>query len=171
MHTFKGSISDFLRDDVFGVRRIVGFYNLWYQNREQPKSFQVVRYETMHVDPYSVLFEVITQLGDGNPDAQAVRGAVEYGAFENMKRMERKGEFRDPMMRPGEKNGGESFKVRQGKIGGYRDYMSADDIDFVEGVVREMSLPGWRLVLCARREPARIGRDCMSNPRSPGLDR
>src|SRR3546814_16213536 len=63
MRTYGSSISDFLRDDVFGVRRIVTFYNLWYQNRAVPRSFLLVRYEAMHADPCAVLAAVVEMLG------------------------------------------------------------------------------------------------------------
>ncbi len=142
MHTYRGTISEFLRDDVFGVRRIVTFYNLWYQNREVPRSFLPVRYEAMHADPCAVLSSVAEALGVRNPTAEALQAAVDYASFENMKRMESRGEFRDPMLQPGEAGSGESFKVRRGKIGGYQDYLSAEDIAYVDEVVREMAQPG-----------------------------
>jgi len=142
MRTYTGTISDFLRDDVFGVRRIVTFYNLWYQNRAVPRSFLAVRYEAMHADPAAVLAEVLTLLGVRDPEPEAVREAVAYASFENMKKMETSGVFRDPMMQPGAQGSGESFKVRRGKIGGYPDYLSAEDIAYVDQVVAEMALPG-----------------------------
>jgi Sulfotransferase domain len=142
MHTYNGSISDFLRDDVFGVRRIVTFYNLWYQNRAVPRSFLLVRYEDMHADPRAVLAEVVETLGVENPSAEALQRAVDYASFDNMKRMESRGDFRDPMMQPGEAGSSESFKVRRGKIGGYADYLSPEDIAYVQEVVEEMALPG-----------------------------
>jgi len=142
MHTYSGSISDFLRDDVFGVRRIVTFYNLWYQNRTVPRSFLLVRYEDMHADPNAVLAEVVRALGVPDADPEAVKRAVAYASFDNMKKMESSGVFRDPMMQPGQSGSGESFKVRRGKIGGYTDYMSPEDVAYVQAVVDEMALPG-----------------------------
>jgi hypothetical protein len=142
MRTYGGSISDFLRDDVFGVRRIVTFYNLWYQNRTVPRSFLLVRYESMHADPCAVLAAVIEMLGVNDPSPEALREAVAYASFDNMKRMESRGVFRDPMMQPGQGGSGESFKVRRGKIGGYADYLSPEDTAYVAKVVEEMALPG-----------------------------
>jgi hypothetical protein len=142
MRTYEGSISDFLRNDIFGVRRIVTFYNLWYQNQEFPRSFLLIRYEDMHADPVSVLTSVLKLLGVTNLSPRGVQAAVDYASFDNMKNMETKGVFRDPMMQPGQGGGGDSFKVRRGKIGGYPDYLSAEDIAYVDQVVAEMALPG-----------------------------
>ena len=152
MHTYSGTMSDFLRDDVFGVRRIVTFYNLWYRNRALPRSLLVVRYEAMHADPCAELSAVASALGYEGATAEAVQEAVTYASFSNMKKMESRGDFRDPMMQPGQGSSGESFKVRRGKIGGYRDYLSAEDIAYVDEVVSEMALPGcdWYFA----REPA-----------------
>lgn len=142
MRTYDGAISDFLRDDVFGVRRIVTFYNLWYQNQAVPRSFLLARYEAMHADPTKVLEAVVRMLGVDHPSPAALREAVTYASFDNMKQMETRGVFRDPMMQPGQAGSGESFKVRRGKIGGYADYLSRDDLDYVAQVVDEMALPG-----------------------------
>ena len=142
MHTYSGSISDFLRDDVFGVRRIVTFYNLWYQNRALPRSFLLARYEDMHADPVAVLAEVVKALGVADASPEALQQAVAYASFDNMKKMETSGVFRDPMMQPGKAGSGESFKVRRGKIGGYTDYMGPEDLAYVQQVVEEMALPG-----------------------------
>lgn len=142
MNIYRGSISEFLRDDVFGVRRIVTFYNLWYRNRDVPRSFLLVRYEDMHVDPCAVLGSVAEVLGVAGIRPEAIQQAVDYASFANMKKMESSGAFRDPMMQPGQKGSGESFKVRRGKIGGYLDYFSPEDVAYVEEVVAEMALPG-----------------------------
>jgi hypothetical protein len=148
MRTYGGSISDFLRDDVFGVRRIVTFYNLWYENRAVPRSFLLARYEAMHADPCAVLAAAVKALGVVNPGAEALQAAVYYASFDNMKRM-------DPMMQPGRAGSGESFKVRRGKIGGYADYMSPPDLDYVAKVVEEMALPGCDWYFAPEREQAR----------------
>ncbi|GAB4227468.1 MAG: hypothetical protein Tsb0032_34030 [Kiloniellaceae bacterium] len=142
MNTYSGTISDFLRDDVFGVRRIVTFYNLWYQNRDLPRSFLAVRYEDMHADPAAVLAEVVRALGVADASREALQQAVDYASFDNMKRMEKTGVFRDPMMQPGRAGSGESFKVRRGKIGGFTDYLSPEDVAYVQQVVEEMAQPG-----------------------------
>jgi hypothetical protein len=64
----------------------------------------------------------------------ALKLAVEFGSFENMQRLERKGEFahdnrrlvaRDP-------SDPESFKTRRDEVGGYREYISDYDVAYIE---------------------------------------
>lgn len=53
---------------------------------------------------------------------EEVEAAVEFAAFENLKELERKNFFKNSRLAPRDPNDPDSFKVRRGKVGGYRDY-------------------------------------------------
>jgi hypothetical protein len=57
--------------------------------------------------------------------------AVSFGSFDNLKKIEMNDAFGHERMRPADKANPESFKVRRGKTGGYVDYLSEDEIAFV----------------------------------------
>ena len=38
---FDGSISEFIRSDLYGAKKIVTFYKHWYENRDVPKTFSL----------------------------------------------------------------------------------------------------------------------------------
>jgi hypothetical protein len=138
---FEGTISDFIRDDRYGARKIVTFLELWAANQSTPRSFQVIRYEDMHRDPRSVLAAALAVLGVDGVDEALSRSAVEYASFPRMREMERKRVFTSDIMQPGDDGDDESFKVRRGVVHGYVDYLSDEDIRFVDGVIAEMGDP------------------------------
>jgi hypothetical protein len=53
--------------------------------------------------------------------------ALDFSRFENMQKLEAAGAFDSKILQPGDVRDLESFKVRRGKVGGYREYLSAED--------------------------------------------
>jgi hypothetical protein len=47
-----------------------------------------------------------------------------------MQKLEAAGAFDSKILHPGDVRDPESFKVRRGKVGGYREYLSAEDQAF-----------------------------------------
>jgi hypothetical protein len=138
MNTFQGSMQEFVRDQNLGIRKIIRFYSMWFENQNVPESFLLVRYEDMKANPAQVGKEVLAFMGTTDLPAECLDQAVSFASFDNMKKMETKGEFRDTMLKPGEKSEGESFKVRRGKIGGFVDYLSTDDLQYIDEQVKEL---------------------------------
>jgi hypothetical protein len=140
MHAYEGTMGEFIRDECFGVRTIVTMYEIWHENRNVPRDFLLLRYEDVHRDPAGSLRSLLRFMGLEHPDEEAIAAAVRYGAFENMRRLESSGSF-EHKMSPGDPGDEESYKVRKGKVGGYVDYLSPDDIAFVERVIDEAGNP------------------------------
>lgn len=140
MHAYEGSMQEFIRDECFGIRTIVTMYEIWQENRNVPRDFLLLRYEDMHRDPAGCLRSLLAFMGLEHPDEEAIAAAVRYGAFENLRRLESSESF-EHKMSPGDRGDEESYKVRKGKVGGYVDYLSTDDIAFVEQVIDEAGNP------------------------------
>jgi hypothetical protein len=135
---FKGDIADFVRDPQLGARKIVRFYTMWHQNCDQVRGFAPVSYESLHADPAAELDQLLEFLGLREIDFSLLENAVEYADFGNMRQLEISGTFHDSMMRPGQKNDGESLKVRRGKVGGFVDYLDEATQEYIRQVVDEM---------------------------------
>jgi hypothetical protein len=136
---FDGTISDFIRQDIGALKSIVAFYNIWARNRMVPKSFHLLRYEALNHDTAGELQALIDFLGLPDLGARARDNAVKAANFENMRRLEEAGTLRNNRLRPTVAGDPEAFKVRRGIVGGYRDYLSADDIGYVEDhIAREL---------------------------------
>ncbi len=136
----KWDLCDFIRDERFGARKIVTFYNLWFTHRAVPEDFLLIRYEEMHSKPTEVLGAVMRFLNAGEVDPSVLDVAVSYGAFNHMRKMEEKNAFGDSMLRPGTENDNDSYKVRRGKIGGFVDYFTKEDLAYFDEIVSTMGL-------------------------------
>src|SRR5207247_714191 len=80
---------------------------------------------------------LIAVLGETAPDMSMFQAALDFSEFENMKKMEASGAFDSKILQPGDVRDPESFKVRRGKVGGYREYLSAEDRQYAaEAMIR-----------------------------------
>lgn len=132
---YEGSLSSFLRDERYGIRKCAAFYRIWADNQNVPQRFLMVRYEEMQRDPGGILRSVLGVLDIPEVSPSAIERAVSFGEFGNMQRLESAGLFDDKIMRPRNLGDPESFKVRRGKIGGYRDYASDADVAYMDDIL------------------------------------
>lgn len=135
---FHGSISEFLRSDVYGVRKIVTFYNIWHANIHVPQALLLLRYEELHADPKGKLGSVLDFIGADRIADGIVQKAVEFASFSNMKKLEETRHFLSKKLQPGKSEDEDSYKVRRGVVGGYRDDLSLEDCRYINGVIQEM---------------------------------
>jgi len=134
--TFTGTLSDFVRQEIGGIKSTVGFFNIWAGNREKPAHFMALRYEDLRANPDKEFKRLLDFLGMPDLGRAALDDALEYSSFENMQRLERSGAVKSrqlapPLHRDGDDDP-EGFKVRRGIVGGYKDYLSADDQRFLD---------------------------------------
>jgi hypothetical protein len=137
---FAGDVSAFLRDPVFGAPKIITYYTLWFRNRNVPQAFLAVSYEQMRAQPVATLARMLEFVGISEAPAVAP-AAVEFASFENMKKMETGGGFQRKMMQPGDAADKESYKVRKGKVGGFREYLSDDDLAYIDEQIAAIGDP------------------------------
>ncbi len=130
---------DFVLDEDAGVPRIVDYFNGWARAIPELKDVLVVRYEDMRADPAAVLSEIMAFTGTEVTEEQ-VREAVEFAAYDNMKKMEQETFFKGSgaRVRPGDKDNPQSFKVRKAKVGGYRDYFTDEQCRQLDDMVAQL---------------------------------
>jgi len=77
---------------------------------------------------------------DTDVTPEQVQEAVDFAAYENMKKMEQDSFFKGSgaRVKPGDKDNPESFKVRKAKVGGYRDHFDDEQCAMLEGMVAEL---------------------------------
>jgi hypothetical protein len=130
---------DFVLDKEAGVPRIVEYFNGWAQAIPELKDVLVVRYEDMRTDPGAVLAQIMEFTGTA-VTAEQVREAVDFAAYDNMKKMEQDKFFKGSgaRVKPGDKDNPQSFKVRKAKVGGYRDYFTDEQCEQLEQMVAQL---------------------------------
>ena len=121
------TVSDLLRDKRFGIHAIVKTMNDWLNEFVGREDFMIVRYESLRASPAEYFRDLLVVLGETAPDMSIFRAALNFSQFENMKKMEAAGAFDSKILQPGDVRDPESFKVRRGKVGGYREYLSSGD--------------------------------------------
>jgi len=77
-------------------------------------------------------------VGETTPDMPIFEEALEFSRFENMQKLEAAGVFDSKILHPGDAHDPESFKVRRGKVGGYREYLSAEDLEYAADALMEL---------------------------------
>lgn len=127
---YRGSLSDFVRDPYFGIANVLRFQSMWH-DLSLRLPVLIIRYEDMAQDYAAVLLRVSDHLGLGL-SAEACASLSEMATFQRMQAVESSLRFPEPWLRP--RLG--SPKVRQGKVGAYRDVLSQDDMTFIKDEMR-----------------------------------
>lgn len=129
---FDGPIGAFVRDRRYGVDKVLAFYRHWDSARDVPREFAFLRYESIHADPAAALARTLAFVGARDVPTATIAAAVEYSRFDNLRRAESEDRFDSHMLRTRAGADPESYKVRRGKIGGYRDYLSEEDVAWID---------------------------------------
>ena len=136
---YNGDLPSFLRSERGGFRTLIEFYNIWAENQTVPADFMLVRYEDLHRDAEGQLLRVLSFLGLEAIPRSVVRDVVDFASFENMRRMEIDDVFETNRLRAVDPADPESFKTRRGKVGGFVDYLNADDMRYVDTAMEALT--------------------------------
>ena len=134
----QSTVSEILRDEKLGMRAIIGTMNHWINEFSGRDNFTLLRYEALRAAPAERFRDLLAVLGESAPDATMFQAALEFSRFENMQKLEAAGAFDSNILHPGDVRDPESFKVRRGKVGGYREYLSAEDQQFAADAMTEL---------------------------------
>lgn len=138
------SIFDFVAAHEAGLPKVIGFMNDWAREMDRLKHLLIVRYEDMRRDPAREVERITEFMGTPGSRAQ-IDEAVRYASFDNMKQLEQKRHFwlSGGRMQAGDRSNPASFKVRRGKVGGWRDYFTEDEATRIDAIIDETMLPGF----------------------------
>jgi len=128
---FQGSLSEFICMRQGGFDTILEYYNIWARNRGVPRGFLLVRYEDMKEDPRRELRRVLGFVDLSVIPDEIINQAVEYASFENMRKMEAEGRFHSGILKPADQADRESYKTRRGRVRGYLEYLSEQEVQWL----------------------------------------
>ena len=138
IHQYKGTITEFIYNNEC-LDQIINYYNAWVEYKQIPRNFLLVKYEDLYKDTKGVLETIIKFLGIKDINKKHILLAVKFASFNSMKKMERLNIFGGGAMGLVNKDDNESFKVRQGKINGYLDYLSEGDLVFINKKMEKLN--------------------------------
>ena len=128
-HKFN-NISDFIRHPLHGVEKLIRFNSYW-KNYTHCKNLFVIRYEDLNVTTSDTLNTMARYFGE-NVDQTKMNEVVEYYSFHNMHHREANQIGNEYYQSRTNVNQPETFKSRKGKVGGYVDYMTPEDIEYCD---------------------------------------
>lgn len=119
------------------LSRTIQLMNSWNNAIPRPDDFLLVRYEDMRKEPHAWLSRIAGFIGL-EPAPEEIDDAVEFASIEQMKKMERNQAFGSGSRRfgSGTQSTGDAYKVRRGKVGGYRDYFTQEQLAEIDELVR-----------------------------------
>jgi len=129
-------LAEFLRDPGAGLPAQIDRLAAMLRLTERAARAHLLRYEDLRRDTAGELGRLLRFLGQ-DPDPSRLERAVAFAAFDNLRRLEQAGFFRDEVLRPADPNDPRSFKVRRGQSGSWRRELPADLVAWMDRLVAE----------------------------------
>jgi len=129
LERYKGDISAFIREEKGSLHRYCTYLNTWATLLADKKRDEIllITYEMLHADAPKTLSSVITFLGI-NPEDEIILRSVEASSFDVMQKIESEKGLAGYEKAP---ENIEGRRVREGKVGNYRKYLSDEDIAYI----------------------------------------
>lgn len=127
----------FIHHPRWGIEPLVAILNRWRRRFADHPRCHWVHYEALRRAPEAEMARLFEAL-EVPVGKDAIARSVEAARFDRMQAAEAAGEFSDPRLRPGDVDRPESFKVRRGKVGGYRDEFAPEAIAFLDAAVARL---------------------------------
>ena len=131
---------DFVRHSDIGLPSLIEYENTWARNVQALERGMLVKYEELRAEPVPTLQRIMQLMGEDFSEDE-IRAAVEWGSFENLQKLETSGTFNQGGMKLVNAEDPSTYKVRRGKVGGYREDFNAQQVAELEALVRDNILP------------------------------
>jgi hypothetical protein len=141
--TYVGTMAEFLHEQRGSLDTILAYYNVWARERARPQGLCLVRYEDLKRDTARQVERILRFSGLERIEDSKVEEAVRFASFESMRAMESGDVLKTGRLRPRDPGDAESFKTRKGKVGGYVDYLTPDEIAWMEQRIRATLDPSY----------------------------
>jgi hypothetical protein len=141
-HGEEVGIAEFVVEREAGLKKVIDFMNGWAREMPRLPDLMVVRYEDLRARPEQTLAALLAFMGTPGTPAE-IAEAVAFASFENMQRMEQKRTFwlSGGRMVPKDRSNPQSFKVRRGKVGGWRDDFTDAEARRIEALIESELAP------------------------------
>lgn len=131
---------EFVRHSDIGLPSLIEYQNTWARNIADLPQGMLTRYEDLRGEPVPTLHAITRHMG-ADFSEEEVRQAVEWGSFDNLQKLETQGTFSQGGMKLVNADDPSTYKVRRGKVGGYREDFDEHQVAELEALVRENILP------------------------------
>jgi len=129
-----GDMNSFAKKEFAGLINFINSFAPFVGGR-----VHLVRYEDLKKNTSQEVYRILACLGEADPVLDKIDEAVNFCKFNNMRKMELEGQLDDDRLSPGCKGDVESYKVRRGIVGGYRDYLDDRVIMFMDECLKKLN--------------------------------
>jgi hypothetical protein len=127
-----------------GLPSMVTFMNHWASQTDVPRDrLHLLRYEELRADAEGQLLAVLRFL-DLHVSPANVHEAITYCEFSHMRELEASRAFSNEILHARDPDDPDSFKVRRGVVGGYRDELSPQAIEEMDRYIETHLDPVYR---------------------------
>ncbi len=130
------SMAQFALESNWGLRPLISFFNDCMRQQSMLSRSMVLSYESMRSQPVESLMEVAKLVGAPVSLAEAEE-ATAFSSFENLRKAEVDNRFNTTRLRAANPEDPDSFKVRRGKVFGFRDHFSDIELQQLERIIDE----------------------------------
>ena len=130
--------SEMLRDPLLGIGQIVQTMNDWLKELGDRPNVTLLRYEDLKSAPAEHFRRALAAIGEKEISSPHFDKALQFSQFGNMKKLEAAGAFDSKILQTRDQQDPESANVRRGKIGGFTDYLSAEDQAYATESMRKL---------------------------------
>ncbi|MFU8814327.1 MAG: sulfotransferase domain-containing protein [Pseudomonadales bacterium] len=135
-----GSMFDFVMQSPLGLPAICDYLNRWHRQLDTwPRALRL-RYEDLRAEPQASL-ERLNEFLQAEFSSAEIAEAIEFTSFEALKQKERENFYNNDRLKARDPDDPDSFKVRRGKVGGYRDYFAPEQLAVIDRVVADQLDP------------------------------
>ena len=128
------SKSDFIKNEIYGFKRVIQFFNIWHKNRNMPKDFLLIKYESLLEDTTDL--KKITSFLNINLSEMHIEKIYKESSAQIMRDKERNNQLEGFSDFGKEDN---KLKVRKAKKGTYLTELIAEDILFCNKEMEELN--------------------------------
>jgi hypothetical protein len=136
------SMWDFVMRTEIGLASLIEYLNRWERNLRGREHSLIVRYEDRRADPGATLKQILDFFGEPYSERE-IEEAVDFTSFDKLKKLEGQGFFRRGGMSLRRGGDPDAFKLRRGKVEGYRDYFEAEQLAQMEEMVATRLSPAF----------------------------
>lgn len=132
------SLSEFVRDPIYGFDRIIRFYQIWEQNMSVPENFLLVRYEDLSNNGVETLSSVCKFIGLTDFSQAELIEIYENSKPDRMRKLEVSEGKSQKISSRSFGTDQNSLKVRKAKVGSYKEELSAADVEYCNSRMKDV---------------------------------
>lgn len=136
----QASMFEFVVHSPLGLPAICEYLNFWHRELDGWDRVYRLYYERLRAEPEREIAQLMGFLAQ-DFSSEDIAEAVAFTSFEALKRKERENFFHNSRLKAANVEDPDSYKVRRGKVGGYRDYFSDDELARIDRLVGERLAP------------------------------